>query len=156
MTQEIDLESVLRSYFHVDPEKPVELTMWTNNEGRIVAKIGTGVDAPEYIVFGNNVCQYPPPSLRRSAPQFRGSTHTKVWGQSELKRPDVLPEGVRGPDERASFARPVGDHSREGEGSLPRRDVRGWRAADAQPHPRPASIPRPFQAPARGPLRPNE
>ncbi len=31
MTQEIDLESVLRSYFRVDPEKPVELTMWTNN-----------------------------------------------------------------------------------------------------------------------------
>ena len=57
MTQEIDLESVLRSYFRVDPEKPVELVMWTNDEGRIVAKIGTGTDAPEYIVFGNNVCQ---------------------------------------------------------------------------------------------------
>ena len=61
MAQEIDLESVLRAYFHADPEKPVELTMWINDEGRIVTKIGTGVDAPEYIVFGNNVCQYPPP-----------------------------------------------------------------------------------------------
>ena len=61
MTQEIDLESVLRAYFTADPAKPVELTMWTNNEGRTVAKIGTGADAPEYIVFGNNVCQYPPP-----------------------------------------------------------------------------------------------
>ena len=57
---------------------------------------------------------------------FLGATisHMKGW-QNELKRPDVLPEGVRGPDERASFARPVGDHPREGEGSLPRRDVRG-------------------------------
>ena len=71
MTQEIDLESVLRSYFHVDPEKPVELTMWINDEGRIVAKIGSGVDAPEYIVFGNNVCQYPPPKppMQRAAVQ---------------------------------------------------------------------------------------
>ena len=71
MTQEIDLESVLRSYFHAGPEKPVELTMWTNNEGRIVAKIGTGVDAPEYIVFGNNVRQYPPPkpATQRAAVQ---------------------------------------------------------------------------------------
>ena len=61
MAQEIDLESVLRLYFRVDPEKPVGLTMRINDEGRIVAKIGTGIDAPEYIVFGNNVCQYPPP-----------------------------------------------------------------------------------------------
>ena len=61
MTKEIDLESVLRAYFRADPEKPVGVTMWTNNEGRIVAKIGSGIDTPEYIVFGNNVCQYPPP-----------------------------------------------------------------------------------------------
>ena len=69
MAQEIDLESVLRAYFRGDPEKPVEVTMWTNNEGRIVAKIGTG--APEYIVFGNNVCQYPPPkpATQRAAVQ---------------------------------------------------------------------------------------
>lgn len=73
MAQEIDLESVLRSYFRVDPEKPVELTMWINNEGRIVAKIGTGVDAPEYIVFGNNVYQYPlskPPTQRAAVQGF--------------------------------------------------------------------------------------
>lgn len=71
MAQETDLETVLRAYFHVDPEKPVELTMWTNNEGRIVAKIGTGTDAPEYIVFGNNVRQYPPPkpATQRAAVQ---------------------------------------------------------------------------------------
>ena len=71
MTQEIDLESVLRAYFHADPEKPVGLTMWVNDEGRIVAKIGTGVDAPEYIVFGNNVRQYPPPkpATQRAAVQ---------------------------------------------------------------------------------------
>ena len=43
MTQEIDLESVLRSYFCVDPANPVGLTMRTNDEGRIVAKIGTGL-----------------------------------------------------------------------------------------------------------------
>lgn len=61
MAQEIDLETVLRMYFKVDPEKPIELSMWTNNEGRVVAKIGSSVDAPEYIVFGNNVCKYPPP-----------------------------------------------------------------------------------------------
>lgn len=71
MTQEIDLESVLRAHFTADPTKPVELTMWTNNEGRIVAKIGTGVDAPEYVVFGNNVRQYPPPkpATQRAAVQ---------------------------------------------------------------------------------------
>ena len=46
MAQEIDLESVLRSYFRVDPEKPVELTMWTNNEGRIVAKIERSEASP--------------------------------------------------------------------------------------------------------------
>ena len=71
MAQEIDLESVLRAYFRGGPEKPVEVTMWTNNEGRIVAKIGTGTDAPEYIVFGNNVRQYPPPkpATQRAAVQ---------------------------------------------------------------------------------------
>ncbi len=71
MAQEIDLESVLRAYFHADPEKPVGLTMWVNDEGRIVAKIGTGADTPEYVVFGNNVCQYPPPkpTTQRAAVQ---------------------------------------------------------------------------------------
>ena len=71
MTQEIDLESVLRAYFRGDPEKPVELTMWVSDEGRVVAKVGTGADAPEYIVFGNNVRQYPPPkpATQRAAVQ---------------------------------------------------------------------------------------
>ena len=35
MTQEIDLESVLRAYFTADPTKPVELTMWTANESLV-------------------------------------------------------------------------------------------------------------------------
>ena len=60
MTQETDLETVLCGHFRVDPEKPVELTMRTNNEGRIVAQIGA-VDAVEFVVFGNNVRQYPRP-----------------------------------------------------------------------------------------------
>ena len=80
MTQEIDLESVLRSYFRVDPEKPVGLTMWINDEGRIVAKIGTGVDAPEYIVFGNNVCQYPPPKPPTQRAQVQGIDAFKGMG----------------------------------------------------------------------------
>lgn len=81
MTQEIDLESVLRSYFHVDPEKPVELTMRTNNEGRIVAKVGTGVDAPEYIVFGDNVRQCPPPKPPTQRAQVQGFDAHKGMGE---------------------------------------------------------------------------
>lgn len=81
MTQEIDLESVLRSYFHVDPEKPVELTMWINNEGRIVTKIGTGADAPEYVVFGNNVRQYPPPKPPTQRAQVHGFDAHKGMGE---------------------------------------------------------------------------
>ena len=61
MAQEIDLESVLRAYFAADSTKSVELTVWVNNEGRVVAKVGTGADAPEFVVFGNNVSQYPRP-----------------------------------------------------------------------------------------------
>lgn len=73
MTQGIDLESVLRAYFAADSATPVELTMWVNNEGRVVVKVGTGVDAPEYIVFGNNVRQYPipkPPTQRAAVAGF--------------------------------------------------------------------------------------
>ncbi|HNG00860.1 MAG TPA: hypothetical protein PLQ71_03210 [Nitrospira sp.] len=81
MTQEIDLESVLRAYFTADPAKPVELTMWTNNEGRIVAKIGTGADAPEYIVFGNNVCQYPPPKPPAQHAAVQGFEAYKGMGE---------------------------------------------------------------------------
>ena len=80
MAQEIDLESVLRSYLHADPPKPVELTMRTNNEGRIVAKIGTGDDAPEYIVFGNNVCQYPPPKPPTQRAAVQGFDSHKGMG----------------------------------------------------------------------------
>lgn len=60
MAQEIDLETVLREHFRAAPEKAVPVTMWLNNEGRIVAQIGA-VDAVEFVVFGNNVRQYPPP-----------------------------------------------------------------------------------------------
>ena len=80
MTQEIDLESVLRAYFAADPTKPVELTMWVNNEGRVVAKVGTGVDAPEFIVFGNNVCQYPPPKPPTQRAQVQGIDAFKGLG----------------------------------------------------------------------------
>lgn len=80
MTQEIDLESVLRAYFRGDPEKPVELTMWVNNEGRVVAKVGTGADAPEFIVFGNNVCQYPPPKPPTQRAQVQGIDAFKGMG----------------------------------------------------------------------------
>ena len=80
MTQEIDLESVLRSYFRVDPVKPVGLTMWVNDEGRIVAKIGTGTDAPEYIVFGNNVCQHPPPKPQTQRAAVQGFDSHKGMG----------------------------------------------------------------------------
>ena len=80
MAQEIDLESVLRSYFHVDPEKPVELTMWTNNEGRIVAQIGA-VDAVEFVVFGNNVCQYPPPKPPAQHAAVQGFEAYKGMGE---------------------------------------------------------------------------
>lgn len=80
MTKEIDLESVLRSYFRADPEKPVELTLWSNNEGRIVIKIGSGVDAPEYIVFGNNVCQYPAPKPTTQRAAIQGFDAHKGMG----------------------------------------------------------------------------
>ena len=74
MAQEIDLETVLREHFRV------ELTMWTNDEGRIVAKIGTGIDAPEYIVFGNNVCQYPPPKPPAQRAAVQGFDSHKGMG----------------------------------------------------------------------------
>lgn len=84
MTQEIDLESVLRAYFAADSTKPVELTMWVNNEGRVVAKVGAGADAPEFVVFGNNVCQYPPPKPPKpptQRAQVRGFDAHKGMGE---------------------------------------------------------------------------
>ncbi len=60
MVQELDLEAVLQK-LAASGQRAIAITTRTNEEGRIVAKIGTGVAAPEYIVFGNNVCQYPPP-----------------------------------------------------------------------------------------------
>ena len=80
MTQETDLESVLRAYFAADSTRPVELTVWVNNEGRVVAKVGTGVDAPEFIVFGNNVCQYPPPKPTTQRAQVQGIDAFKGMG----------------------------------------------------------------------------
>ena len=81
MAQEIDLESVLRAHFTADSTKPVELTMWVNNEGRVVAKVGTGTDAPEYIVFGNNVCQYPPPKPTTQHAAVQGFDSHKGMGE---------------------------------------------------------------------------
>ncbi len=80
MTQEIDLESVLRAYFAANSTKPVELTMWVNNEGRVVAKVGTGVNAPEFVVFGNNVRQYPPPKPPAQRAQVQGFDAFKGMG----------------------------------------------------------------------------
>ena len=44
MSQETDLETVLRDHFRANPEKAVPVTMWLNNEGRIVAEF----QRPEY------------------------------------------------------------------------------------------------------------
>ena len=80
MAQEIDLESVLRAYFAADSTKPVELTTWVNNEGRVVAKVGTGANAPEFVVFGNNVRQYPPPKPPTQRAQVQGIDAFKGMG----------------------------------------------------------------------------
>ena len=80
MTQEIDLESVLRNHLRATPEEPLPVTVWLNNEGRIVAKIGSGIDAPEYIVFGNNVCQHPPPKPATQRAAVQGFDSHKGMG----------------------------------------------------------------------------
>lgn len=80
MTQETDLETVLRGHFRADPEKAVPVTMWLNNEGRIVAQIGA-VDAVEFIVFGNNVCQYPPPKPPAQHAAVQGFEAYKGMGE---------------------------------------------------------------------------
>ena len=81
MTQEIDLESVLRAYFAADSTKPVELTMWVNDEGRVVAKVGASVNAPEFVVFGNSVRQYPPPKPPTQRAQVQGIDAFKGMGE---------------------------------------------------------------------------
>ena len=83
MTQEIDLESVLRNHLRATPEEPLPVTVWLNNEGRIVAKIGSGIDAPEYIVFGNNVCQHPPPKPSTQRAAVQGFDSHKGMGEVE-------------------------------------------------------------------------
>lgn len=83
MTQEIDLESVLRNHLRATPEEPLPVTVWLHNEGRIVAKIGSGVDAPEYIVFGNNVCQYPPPKPPTQRAAVQGFDSHKGMGEAK-------------------------------------------------------------------------
>ena len=80
MAQEIDLESVLRAHFAADSTKPVELTMWVNDEGRVVAKVGAGVNAPEFVVFGNSVRQYPPPKPPTQRAQVQGIDAFKGMG----------------------------------------------------------------------------
>ena len=73
MTQEIDLESVLRNHLGKDPEMALPVTVWLHNEGRIVATIGSAPDSPEFLVFGNNVRQYPipkPPTQRAAVAGF--------------------------------------------------------------------------------------
>lgn len=80
MSQETDLETVLRGHFSANPEKAVPVTMWLNNEGRIVAQIGA-VDAVEFVVFGNNVCQYPPPKPPTQRAQVQGFDAHKGMGE---------------------------------------------------------------------------
>lgn len=80
MTQETDLETVLRGHFRAAPEKAVPVTMWLNNEGRIVAQIGA-VDAVEFVVFGNNVRQYPPPKPPTQRAQAQGFDAHKGMGE---------------------------------------------------------------------------
>ena len=74
MTQEVDLETVLRALHAVSPKgahASLNATLWLNPEGRIVLRPTNAVDAPEYVVFGNNVAQYPAPkpSTQRAVAQ---------------------------------------------------------------------------------------
>ena len=64
--------------------------MWVNNEGRIVAKIGTGVDALSTSCSGTTSASTPakPPTQRAAVQGF--DAH-KGMGRSELKRPDAFP-----------------------------------------------------------------
>jgi hypothetical protein len=80
MAQEIDLESVLRGHFRANPEKAVPVTLRLNDEGRIVAQIGT-VDDVEFVVFGNNVRQYPPPKPPTQRAQVQGFDAHKGMGE---------------------------------------------------------------------------
>ena len=75
MTQEIDLESALRPYSYAD------VTIRTNEEGRLVLKFGSANDIPEYIVFGNNVCQYPPPKPPTQRAAVQGFDSHKGMGE---------------------------------------------------------------------------
>jgi hypothetical protein len=93
MAKEIDLEAVLRAYLCADPEKPVDVTMRINDEGRIVAKIGSGVDAPEYVVFGNNVCQYPPPKPPTQRAAVQGFDSHKGMGERQCQPQPSLSYG---------------------------------------------------------------
>ena len=83
MTQEIDLESVLRTYFAANSTEPVELTMRVNDEGRVVAKVGTSVNAPEFVVFGNSVRQYPPPKPPTQRAAVQGFDSYKGMGEAK-------------------------------------------------------------------------
>lgn len=71
MTLELDLESALRAYLHTDPNSKLEMSLSINAEGRVVARIGQGEGCPEFVVFGNNVRQWPTPkpSAQRAAVQ---------------------------------------------------------------------------------------
>ena len=80
MAQEIDLESVLRAHLAADPATPVGVTVRINDEGRVVAKVGTGEDAPEYVVFGNNVRQWPLPKPPTQHAQVKGFDAHKGMG----------------------------------------------------------------------------
>lgn len=60
MVQELDLEAVLQK-LAASGQRTIAITTRINEEGRIVVKLGNDEGAPEFVVFGNNVRQYPIP-----------------------------------------------------------------------------------------------
>lgn len=56
-TANFDLESTLREHFKESPVKTIDVQLWTNNEGRIIAQLL----GREFTVFGNNTIPYEPP-----------------------------------------------------------------------------------------------
>lgn len=58
--REIDLEAALRLLAKQNPGQDIVLRLSTNAENRVVMHV-VGDLIPDYVVFGNNVAQFPPP-----------------------------------------------------------------------------------------------
>jgi len=69
--REIDLESALRLLAKQNPEQDIVLRLSTNAEKRVVIHI-IGDQVPDYVVFGNNVAQFPPPKPPTQVAGIRG------------------------------------------------------------------------------------